>query len=81
LPTINVRGIPQETYDHFRRLAKADGKSLNAEAQDIFEEGVRQRMIRRSREEAFRLADESRKRVGRISVSTLELLHEGREER
>jgi len=81
MPTINVRGVPQETYDHFRRLAEADGKSLNAEAQAIFEEGVRQRMVRRSREEGLRMADENRARVGRVGVDSLELLREGREER
>jgi len=81
MTTINVRGLPEETCNQLRELASEDGKSLNAEVQIIIEEGVQQRMIRRSREEAFRLADESRKRVGRIGVSTLELLHEGREER
>ncbi len=60
MPTIIVRGISQETYDELRRLAEADGQSLNAEARAIFEEAIRQRRVRRSREEALRLADESR---------------------
>jgi len=38
-------------------------------------------MIRRSRAEALRMADESRKEVGRVAVDSLELLREGREER
>ena len=81
MPTINVRGVPQETYDDFRRLARADGKSLNTEARTIFEEGIRQRMVRRSREEALQMADENRQQLGRLNVDSLELLHEGREER
>ncbi len=81
MPTINVRGVPQETYDEFRRLAEADGQSLNAEACAIFEEGVRQRRVRRSREEALRMADESRRQLGRLAIDSLELLREGREER
>jgi len=47
----------------------------------IFEEGVRQRMMRRSREEALRIADENRARVGGLPINSLELLHEGREQR
>ena len=81
MPTINVRGIPQETYDELRRLAEADGQSLNTEARAIFEEGVEQRRLRRSRVEALRLADESRRQFGRFAIDSLELLREGREER
>ena len=81
MPTINIRGIPQEIYDQFCQLAESDGVSLTAEARMIFEEGVRQHVIRRSREEAFRMADENLARVGRLPVDSLELLHEGREQR
>lgn len=81
MPTINVRGVSQDAYDELRRLAQADGQSLNAEACEIFEEGIRQRMVRRSRTEALRMADESRKNIGRVGVDSLKLLHEGREER
>jgi plasmid stability protein len=78
MPTINVRGVPEETFKQFRQLAREDGHSMNAEALAIFEEGVRQRTIRRRREKALQLADQYRTRVG---VDTLTLLHEGREER
>ncbi len=81
MPTINVRGVPQNIYDELRELAMADGQSLNAEAREIFEEGIRQRILRRSRAEALRMAEASRKKVGRIDVDTLTLLQEGRVER
>lgn len=81
MPTLNVRGVLQETYDELRRLAEADGQSLNAEARAIFEEGVRQRRLRRSRAEALQLADENRRQQGRLLIDSLELLREGRAER
>jgi len=77
MSTITIRGIAQEIYDQFCQLAEVEGVSLNAEALVIFEEGVKLR-IRRNRKEALRMADESRVLVG---VDSLELLHEGREER
>jgi len=81
MPTINVRGVPQAIYDDFRQLAQADGQSLNTEAREIFEEGVRQRKIRLSRMEALRMADNIREQIGPVRVNSFTLLQEGRDER
>ncbi|MEI7832928.1 MAG: hypothetical protein WCJ56_07020 [bacterium] len=81
MATINVRGIPQEYYDDLRMLAEGEGQSINAEAREIIENGIRQRVIRKKREEALRKAGESRRLIGNLGVDSLSLLHEGRDER
>lgn len=42
MPTIQIREIPDEAYETLRRLAKADGKSLQSYMRDRMVEMARQ---------------------------------------
>lgn len=71
MPSITVRGIPDELYDDLKRAAEASHRSLNGEILARLEETFRARRI--PVEEELRQLRDIRRRIGWVGLTDEEI--------
>ena len=83
MATIHVRNVPETVYVRIRSLARAEGRSMNAQVIRLLTTVARDVSITLSVKEALDEARQIRhsRHAGRREPSGLTLLHEGRRSR
>ena len=80
VPTLHLRNVPGPLYERLRKVAKWNGRSMNAEAVALLEEAVERN------ERAVTVTEELRRLAAEINLppdapTPEELIREGRDER
>ena len=74
MASLTVRDIPLDLYDSFKKLAKKEHRSLNAEVLAVIERVVREDEIREQQRAALESILESYKEKTPLPVDSLTLL-------
>ena len=80
---LTVTGLDEAVLPQLSRLAEAHGRSLDQEASSILAAEIARnsKMPQMSEEEWLAKAAETRRKTGRLSVQSIDFLHESRDER
>ena len=78
MASLTVRDIPLDLYDRFKKLAKKEHRSLNAEVLAVIERVVREDEIREQQRAALESILESYKEKTPLPVDSITLLREDR---
>ncbi len=74
MPDLLVRDIDPEVYKRMKKAAEAQGKSLAQTAREVLAE-----KFKPSREEAWAEADRIRKKIGKVSGDSTQIIREWRD--
>jgi hypothetical protein len=74
MPDLLVRGIDREVFDRMRKAAEAQGKSLAQAAREALGE-----KFKPSKEELWAEADRLRKKIGKVSGDSTQIIREWRD--
>lgn len=74
MPDLLVRDVDPEVYKRLKKAAEAQGKSLAQTAREVLAE-----KFKPSREEAWAEADRIRKKIGKVSGDSTQIIREWRD--
>lgn len=74
MPDLLVRDVDPEVYKRMKKAAEAQGKSLAQTAREVLAE-----KFKPSREEAWAEADRIRKKIGKVSGDSTQIIREWRD--
>lgn len=74
MPDLLVRDIDPEVYKRMKKAAEAQGKSLAQTAREVLRE-----KFKPSREEVWAEADRIRKKIGKVSGDSTQIIREWRD--
>lgn len=82
MATITIRDVPDALYEHLKKVAKSERRSINAEVIELIDKGVRQYDEREQRLAALERIGERRRHYGPLpegSPDSVTLLREDRD--
>lgn len=74
MPDLLVRDVDPEVYKRLKKAAEAQGKSLAQTAREVLTE-----KFKPSRDEAWAEADRIRKKIGKVSGDSTQIIREWRD--
>jgi len=76
MPDLLVRKIDRKDYERLRQRAKAEGKSLGQAVREMIAE-----KLKPTRDEALAELDRIRKKIGKVSGDSTQIIREDRDNR